>query len=494
MRLALQAAEVVAPGKLSASRPGVLAAGVLAASACLVFTLSLTPRQHSHTVSDVLSRATELDDSATITSQPGIIFHRLEITAGKRRFEWSSYRDRQGKHKALVQTMAAEDANFRVRLANAGIPNDDPLSATSFRLWRNRLGKFSDNVARVPSGLFIITTTVMDAPANSIKAETLTLRDDYHPIRRTVVFRDNEEIQVAELDYRVLGWNEVPPGLFGDTAVVSPIAAPLPSVNEEALTPVLSDSDLTLAELQTRLALSQSNLDVNEHVEVQRLPEGVLVHGFVTSPEREREIHTALASIPHVRAEVQLPSDSEPRPDDGAGSPPAITVMQSVSQPSPLYTYWKGQNRNLEELPHLTASVLDASLRINQQSRALRELAREFASGSALDERSREALRTLIQDHLEKLRAALETQQQDLKTLNAPSPSGSSLIVSDMKDGNNDGFEALDRRASHSMTLCRQLSAGDESNKFAAETLILELNRELMMMAATLDRLSSHLP
>jgi len=492
MRSELAAPSRATLGRLSASRPGVLAAGLVAACATLIYIASVPPRPAAMTAGEVLTIAAALDNAQGPKSRPGVIFHRVEITAGSHRFEWSWYRDQQGKRKPRVQPIRVQEVELGQRLADSGISNDDPLSASSYRIWRNHLGSFNDNIVHSPSGLFIITTSV---PANSpthIKAETLTLRGDYHPIRRTVVFQDSEEIQVAELDYRMLSWDEVHPGLFDDSSAVAPIPAPMLAPHEEGVAPELSDSELTLTELQVRLALSQGNLDVNEHVEMFRRPEGIDVRGFVSSPEKKKEIHSAIEHVPHVLEELASPSDTET--SAAITTTPQshrITVVQSVSNPSPLFIYWKSQNRNPDELPSITANMLDAALRINQQSRALRDLVREFDSGSKMDVRSREVFRSLLRDHTEKLRTALSNQQESLKTLQV-APSVNAPVLDPGTISQNDAaIEELDQRATRSMSLSRELNTGDESGQLHTEPLLVELNREASTMAALLDRISS---
>src|SRR6201999_3377303 len=104
----------------------------------------------------------------------------------------------------------------------------EPLSASGYQDWHDRQRVRQDEIARAGKHLIRLTTTI---PSGSIATQSLTVRDtDFHPVARTVAFRDSETVEIAEVSFQVLPWAAVDTSLFAsdegpETPIVSSSSA-----------------------------------------------------------------------------------------------------------------------------------------------------------------------------------------------------------------------------------------------------------------------------
>jgi hypothetical protein len=486
------------------SRTALISAGLLAASVLVVFFVATPARRPVLAADAVLSRAAGMESVPGPQARPGIIFERVVLRVRKaqsgERFEWPVYRDAQGKRKPYFQQASERESVLKERLAAAGVTRENPLSAASFESWRTSFRVHADNVAYSPAGLITVTTSVPEDSASQVREETLVLRsEDYHPLARTVAFRDEETVEIAEVEYQVLDWHQAQRGWFEELPQPVQFHSLPNSVRASIPVPsaTLTEPQLVLAELQARAILSRQNADVNEQIELARRPDGIAVQGLVSTLERKQEIQTALATVSHVTVKVSTPAERDAAGSEVAKARPAsgdvsvgasVKMIESVSRPSPLLLYWNGRHLNSQEFPHASWQLLDSALRISQQSRALSALTQEFASKSLPDEATREAYQGLWSDHAQKLRAALNDQLRMVKNM---APSLPDIAAPAMKSGSQATADDLDRMASTSLGLCRELTAGNESGQREAAAILADLAREDALIASALDQLSA---
>lgn len=447
-----------------------------------------------------MSRAVGMESVPGPQARPGVIFERVELRVRKAQsgehFEWPVYRDSQGKRKPRFQRASERESVLKERLAAAGVTRENPLSAAAFESWRTSFRVHADNVAYSPAGLITVTTSLPEDSASQVREETLVLRsEDYHPLARTVAFRDEETVEIAEVEYQVLDWHQAQRGWFEELPLPVPFHSLPNSVRASIPVPsaTLTEPQLVLAELQTRAILSRQNADVNEQIELARRSDGIVVQGLVSNLERKQEIQTALATVPHVVVKVSTPAERDAAEAEVAETKPAadnapIKMIESVSRPSPLLLYWNGRHLNSQEFPRASWQLLDSALRISQQSRALSALTREFASKSLPDDATREAYQGLWSDHAQKLRVALTDQVRMVKSL---TPSLPDAAASAVKSGSQVTADDLDRMASISLGLCRELTAGNESGEREALAILADLTREDSLISSALDQLSA---
>ncbi len=451
-----------------------------------------------------MGRAVGMEHVPGPHARPGVIFERIELRVGRAQsgehFEWPVYLDSQGKRTPRFQLASKRESLLKERLAAAGVMRENPLSAASFESWRTSFRVHADNVAYSPAGLITVTTSLPEDSASQVREETLVLRgEDYHPLARTVAFRDKETVEIAELEYQVLDWHQAQRGWFEE--LPQPVQLHSPSNSVRASIPVpsatLTEQQLVLAELQARAILSRQNADVNEQIELARHSDCIVVQGLVSTLERKQEIQTALATVPHVLVKVSTPAERDAvgaevaEAKAAAGNPAgdaSVKMIESVSRPSPLLLYWNGRHLNSQEFPRASWQVLDSALRISQQSRALSALTQEFASKSLPDDASREAYQGLWDDHAQKLRVALNDQLRLVKSL---APSLPDSATSAMKAGSQATADDLERMASISLGLCRELTAGNESGQREALAIMADLAGEDALISSALDQLTA---
>jgi hypothetical protein len=470
---------------------------MLVASVGLLVVWNFHPRRSAVAADAVLIRAADTEKiSSGLDAQPGVIFERIEVRVRGQRFEWPVYRDRQGKRRPRFQVSSDHEMALRDRLEVAGVAREDPLSAISFKAWSDAFSQRSDHIVSSASGLITIAASIPPGAASVIREETLTIRQqDYHPVARTVAFRDQEVVEFAELEYKVLDWSQANRDWFESAAPVR-LAALRNALPAGSSTAVLSESQLILAELQVRLVLSLQDVDVNEQIDLTRQSSGIQVCGLASTPERKQQIQTALAAIPNVVSRITTPSE---RDATGPGStqqkPASLRLVTTVSQPSPLFLYWRNLHHTPEEVAQTSALLLNSGLRISQQSRAMHELAQEFAAEDALDGSSRPVFYTLLGDHEDKLRAALADQARLLRQLAPSHPAPAHTLPSaepatpDSSQGNR--FLSLERLAARSLELCRELTSGENSEQREAASILADLAAESAALSADLDHVSA---
>jgi hypothetical protein len=445
------------------SRPALIGVGLLAATTFVLFLVVAPARRPAMTANAVLIRAAEMEETPSLQAQPGVIFERVEVSTRGQRFEWAVYRDRQGKRTAQFHSVSQHEAALKNRLAMAGVARESPLSAASFKSWHDHSRGYSDSIVYSPSGLITVRTTVPASPLNQVQEETLTLRAaDYHPLARTVTFRDAEVVEIAEVGYQVLDWGQARREWFEDATQPVPLPATRATLPAPITPPALTEPQLNLAELEARLA---------------------------STAERKQQLQAALASVAHVTAKVSTVAEQ-----DASVSKPtsiqsiSIKLVESVSLPSPLLVYLKSQHRSPEEFPQATWQMLDSALRISQQSHALRELAHESAARPPLDAQARQVYDALLRDHEEKLDAALADQARVLKVL-APALPASAFPGAAREVRSLSTADDLEQMASTSLRLCQELTAGKDSGQRDALSILSDVARESSMISVAADRL-----
>jgi hypothetical protein len=471
-------------------RRNILLVGAGVVAACVGASLILlTPRHETQlTAATVLAKAAAQAEDLRVGLQPGVVLQHLLVVDGDEKDEWMVYRDRQGRRKPRFQAASTRESLLRQRLASAGITREDPLSVSSYRSWRSSLGAHTDSVVFSPSGLIVVKTSAGTDPRSPVREETLMLREmDYHAISRSVTFRDAGTVEIAELDYRVLDWSEARKDWFEDveTAVVPVphnVARDVPVMKERKPDP----AELDLAELKARLVLSERGADTGEQIEVLRTGDGVRVEGLASTPERKDELVSALEDVPNVTVRLNTPEEraaSEGQPS----TPTRIKVIESGSQPSPLLVYLQGEHQPIDSYRQFSAKMMDSALRISQQCHALNELQAEFGSRMPLDEPARQVYGAVFNNHVAKLKFALTTQADILKTLNLQNPDGALRNIetgaASLRDMAGD--------ASRSLELSRELVAGQGSNQRDAALILKDLALENSTLTADLDGLQA---
>jgi RNA polymerase sigma factor (sigma-70 family) len=160
---------------------------------------------------NLLIQAVEANTEGRMDTPPGVVYQSVEIRAGNRRLRRTIMRDAQHRRQHKPQKLTAEETALRNNLALAGVDWNDPLSAAGYKVWHDDQNVASDTVEK--SGeLLTLAATMRDG---EVAKTSITFRaSDFHPVQRTIAFRNGEQIEITELSYSVLPWSKQTEPLF----------------------------------------------------------------------------------------------------------------------------------------------------------------------------------------------------------------------------------------------------------------------------------------
>jgi len=450
-------------------RVGVLTAGVvLGMGAFLVSTRLDRPR-----ASEVLMQAV---GAAVNLPAVGVECQVVRISSKHGVFIETLHRDLAGKHRTKHPKLNPDQTVTESELSAAGVERNDPLSALSFRDWHSHQQNSKDSVKRREGNLLTLTTELQ---YGSIREESITFRaDTLHPVIRTVDFRDEGHIEVAELDYRVLPWGKSDSEWFEpppvDSVRTASIAGPgrslLPS-----LVPPLSQADLDNAEIGARLALIELKADVQERLTILRNTKGVSVTGLVATGQRLREIESRLRTVPHLSTSIETFAEFERRTNEQSKET-GVMIASSPEAPSPLDLILTKQRRSPDEAIMLHRMFLDAAYGLRQSAIASRDLDSEFQQSQLSDE-GRIQLDLLARTYNSRAHAAAATEAQALSLLGTQPAPGKTPFASTFVSA-----------ALVNSQLCFELISHQSDTPRPAEAILSELSSSIGDLEFTLER------
>jgi len=409
---------------------------------------------------EFLERAKAWDQNPR-NGEPGVVYQRIRIQTPEQTLERTVYRDVQRRRRARTNTPNDQEQLKRT-LSAAGVNWDEPLSAIAFEQWHDRQVRKRDEVARSGEDLVTLTTTVTEG---SVSAESLTVRKaDFHPVARTVQFREAGTVEIAELDYALLAWNAVNDSLFEPTPTE---IGTLP--NHVTLPSMVSREELDEAELHARLVLSHLNADSTEQLEFSRSATAVIINGVVETKDRKNALLTQLRRLPHVRASIFSLEELTARSSAERFSPSGVREYSDVGRPSPLEELFRQHGKSQSEVSSVSGQVLDAALEVQQESSALADLWQRFSPDALLSEPAGAALKELLQTHSNKLSEALDAEQQAISAivlLAGPAPNSSPPESRSL---------TLTSAAARNRALCSELISGVQSSQRPAQAITSDI-------------------
>lgn len=445
-----------------------LATGLVLAITCITGVFAWIQESRPDMTSNAfLARAEAWDPVALQGSSPGVIRQAVKITTKKITMKRLLYRDAQGKRKPLEQDLTPDEHLLMQRMAEADISWDAPLSAVSYKRWYDAQRACKDQVHRSNGDSLVLTAT---APEGVVMAQSLTVRDtDFHPIRRTVSFRDGETVEIAELDYSVLPWTPQVSSLFQTRGGISnagstghqPALIPLPPLT-------LTEEQLSEVELRTRLTLDRLHADTGEQIEVARGTYGIEVRGIVETEKRRKELETQLHMLPNVTTFLSSIDGMKAKPlqSDALSS---VNVIEMQTRATALETYYLAHGRNVAPLGDLSRKLYNCAFAINLESKAIDELERRFASKGEMSAVASATLSDLLFTHKRKLLDVLGDEEEMLvnaQIKTAPLKGVTSANQTDL---------ALASQAERNLVLIRELVMGNSENNLPAEAIASEL-------------------
>jgi hypothetical protein len=438
---------------------------------CIASIVSFSVFLWQQRVPDITSNAllvrAERWDNANLSSSASVVYQVVRITASGRTMDRSIYRDTRGKRQPKRVKLAEKDERLKVALSEAGVDWDEPISASSYQEWHDRQHMREDRITRAGSHLLKLTTEV---PEGSVSEQSLTVRDsDFHPVSRTIAFRDSGTVEIAELDFKMLPWSSVDTSVFEpiggmETAMTTTssrvLSFPLPPER-------LSEDQLDEIELGARLMLNRLNADTGEQIEIARTEQGVEVRGLVETNARKRALQTQLAAVPHLTVDLQSVADLKNSPgiNDGVKS---IKEAPMLDVQSPLETYLLAHGRGVRAINVLEQRLFDNALTISQESKAIEDLQARFVPDDRKTVIATATLSELIYSHHERLEAALKQERELLGEIQAASAVGD-------RASTRKASPLLDA-AVRNLVLCKELTLADSPNTRSAEKLLAEMS------------------
>jgi hypothetical protein len=467
------------------------AAVILVASVVLFFIWQRS--MPSVSASELLQRAESSDRNLSRPAERGVVYQKIRIRTAHASVERDLYRDREGRRRPKSEPLAAEFTPLKTKLNIAGVNWDEPLSASSYKAWHDSQSEESDQVRRSGKNLLTVTTKTS---GGIVVEESLTVREqDFHPVKRTVELLDVGTVEIAEVNYAVLGWNAVNENLFEP---LTPGVPPNSSIhaNVAPVAPVIpTAAQLLDAELQARVALHTVGADLGEQIEV--VPESralaVLVHGLANTPGRKQELLAALRGIPNLEIRLRTVEEAvaERQPEETA--PPTRGV--AVSGHPAL------EDRLVESFPN----VGERSAFVNRglgffdqalaQAWALRHLEERYTSDQVglLSQSDRHTLELLMRDHVATIRQGLSDGEQFLEPVivRAPTTSvnpGGLRAEEDWRKFVHEVFQSVQEIQGD----VAKLLAGSGDTQNDPETLSRDFEERLIRAKAQLSVLSDH--
>jgi hypothetical protein len=293
--------------------------------------------------------AQELLTKASATQEPRRGF--LLFTSGRYKFA----------RPAVLKTGSSE-ARFKhiqALFVEANYSWQDPLSAKSFAAWRRELPQKRDFVTSIhePGGRDYYRVRTRTDTGILRSASLMLIAGTYHPARASFEFKGEYPLEVSEQ-------SEVP-GKSSEEAHSVPTTHSKPA--ETAATPE--------DELRVFAALDSIGADVEDPIDVT-LDAGhhsVLVTGMGIARTRQRQIETALASMPKAVLRFsdgqRLRSEPDTAPQSDASAKEASLLFRDKLE---------GLVGGPRQLQAITDSALESSNALFAQSHSLLVLAREF--------------------------------------------------------------------------------------------------------------------
>jgi len=426
------------------------------------------PRHSAPMTATALLQHAEASQAAPFSAaKTQIVYEKVRIRTAKSSFERRIYRDTSGRREQKTLPVDPQTTALETKLAGAGVSWNEPLSAASYQDWHDHIQVTADAVRETGQNLLTLTTTVSGA---NVTQESLTIREsDFHPVARSISFRDTGEVEIAEVDYQVLPWNAEGEAWFDPaTQPLSDIGPAAPSLRLH-VPDVLSDLQLDEAELSARLALNQLHADTGEQVEIMRFPSGIVVKGMVETEQRRRDLDDRLHTLPHVMATLSSLERMKRDQAQGADDITGFKVASMQSQATSLEAYYLAHGRSIASLSKLSQQLLNSAFAIDVESRAIDDLQHRFARRDGISVVASATLSDLLFTHKHKLLAALAEEEHLLDEAQIET------ALSKTNTPSNDSDLAPAALAARNLALTRELTLSNGGRGQSAELIASEL-------------------
>ena len=231
------------------------------------------------------------------------------------------------------------EVDLRQTFEDARLNWEDPLSATSYRSWRDSLRQKREELEEGNDGSIVLKTRALEG---RIAEASIKIRPaDFHAVAGKFLLQDSRLLDVEELDWRVIPMQAVDLAVFVDEptpVIVSPKTripsgpkAELPESELQAHIAKIAES-----ELQARIVLHGLGADLGEEIwfdrEATNIPvvgqRSLILRGILSTSERKSELSTALGKVPNLELQLLTMEEAAAR-----GSPPSRQDDQGMATP-----------------------------------------------------------------------------------------------------------------------------------------------------------------
>jgi hypothetical protein len=448
----------------------------------------------SVSASELLQRAASSDEQHFNGRQTGVLYQQVAVRTGKNSFRHSIYRDLSSRRRMLPVTLSDSEAEVQRKLEVVGVSWDQPLSAAKYKGWRDRQSKPVDEVHRTGNSLLTLTTTLGEG---EVAKESLTVREeDFHPVKRIIEMRDQETIEVAELDFAVLGWNAVNLALF-ERLVPSPaaLAAMTPSIHADLPQSLPSMLQIDIAELAVRSALNQINADTQDQIRVTHTDSGVVVKSIVRTNQRKQELIAQLNQIAYVHSEILSTEEMQNRPENTAFAQSAAGgPAQLYSAPvelAPLAVFLQDRSFPSDQLSVSSKQLLDASLKVQRAGAELAELQERFGHVEALPPQSQMRFETLAVTSRNAIEEGLTAELTVLGRIGFP-VQDSGDVLADSEDSAS--LTTLRKYVERNQQYCQELIVAPVKDPRPASMVAADISASVGRIRTVLAVMQKHSP
>jgi hypothetical protein len=192
----------------------------------------------------------------------------------------------------------------------------------------------------------------------------------------------------------------------------------------------------------------------------------------VETEARKNELLASLAPIHHVNALIYSVEDTKAwRTTENIPSSQGAKIIREESGQSPLATLLEQDGSTVADTNHLSQQLLDAALKVQQESSTIDGLRNRFPATHPLSDTARADLAELLTHHLLMLDNALARQEQAIRSLLADHP-----IAADKPQGltHSDALD-LNAAARRNRELVTELISGSRSSSRTADVIVDEL-------------------
>ena len=410
--------------------------------------------------SELLQRAAASETMSFAGVNQPVVVQKLSINVNGRKIERTVYRDRaRNRQASRVDVSAKEESLAETTFLQSSLSWDDPLSPQVYSHWRDGIAEKRDVVTRVDGGLLRLDTIASSGP---VAQASLTVRaSDFHPVEENVRLRDENEVEIAEVSYDVIGFTSLSSDIFGST--VQPPALKLPVTT--ASNRIAGDEESAMTELQVRAALHNLGADLGEQIDVQPEKDGsVRVDGVATDDARRHQLVAALQSIPRTQLHIETVAQAAEHQQVNRASGPVRVAVMAGATPL-LESSLKQRFPDDDERTAYINQTLSLAQGASARAWALNRLAERYTPQQIelLDTASRQRLGVLLGDHLSALREDINRLQNQLGQVLSPASNTAAANTTSSKFTSTETPERADDWRAHAHRVHSSVETVNES-------------------------------